>query len=1812
MKIFGRFLGMVVIFALAFTVAACQRTPDEVTLTLVSDLDEAVLTRTPEGAIGRGTNVTITAGEVEGYEFVHWLDEAADTVVTTSAQYTFPVLESITLKAVYAEIEPDPVVDDVTITLSSDPTGATVTVTPQASVAQGTEVTITAEALAGHVFLHWYDETAGAVFTESATHTFTASADMNLVAVYEEEIEEVTISLTSDHPDAVLTVQPAETIAKGTEVTIEAGAITGHVFLHWYDETAGAVFTESATHTFTADSDMDLVAVYEEEVEEVTISLSSDHPDAVLTVQPAGTVTKGTEVTIEAGAITGHVFLHWYDDAAGAIFTDSATHTFTAEADMDLVAVYEEEVEEVTISLASDHPDAVLSILPGGTVATGTEVTIEAGAITDHAFLGWFDKDTGLLVSENLVHTFIAASALELEARYEKYLSLDLTSDLTEAVLTADPATSLLFGMTVTIEASEVAGHYFKHWLDKDSDTVLSENSEFTFTIEEDTVIEAVYGKYLTVTLETDLDGAELTFAPEADIKPGTEVTIEASEVAGHYFKHWLDKATDTVLSEDIVHTFTIEADTVLEAVYGEYLIITLTSEPDGAELSHSPETNIKPGTEVTITAGDLDGHVFRHWALEESGDVFTTEAEHTFTITEDMELVAVYDELKTILLTSPRAGATLTVDPGETVPEGTEVTIEASTVAGYVFLHWYDPVKDEMVSTDHAHTFVVHDDITLEAHYVTEAVHAALIAFDNTMTDIETIMNAIIAAEANTMEMTFHMLYEDYRGHVEEIQFFFTQSSAVLDDDVIYETRISFQAGDMPYPLSIGLIFVETEFYTEIYLDITAILEMLEAEMDADFAELFALESGHVGFSLPAGMIEEGINELLEVVFAMLEDEFGEEFVDMVLGEVSQLLETLAKYTSLDYWHDLDHASFAMVAEGEEEVRTKMIFTGMLIAELFEDLFTDIYPVAEMFAGGELPPYEDFIASDEYQGIIMMLQMLDEASIDFIAWMEMFTSIDEDAYIDPGLKNFGITVTFQEGADLDAPEHFREIEELLKEIFPLPIMIMSQYFAQQVESRELPPGEYSLEDLWGDPYYLYFEFPVLDLATSTVTIDEEGGITFDFQYMANGLDVFTEPITKEFLDTIDFDEPPADRDAFLAMIAPVDPDNIDLIAKLATLIELLINEGGWPEAPEPPWEVAIRFAQNDEWPEQALANYIAGFILEHGYGQAWDTEWYAPWWIDIFDLFAHGEIDVSLFLYESDPGYDEALLDGIFTEAGINHTWKSGLWIPAYMQDAYEIYTIFDLIDHVDLFTDLGLHPVIFGPPSGHSHYNFYQAKWANEEYADLAALYDLYTPWGDWQDFWDTIYYLEMAYENEEPWIGYLPSPHQVHGRFDLVRLEDSLPFDEDTGAGTHPSVPAIIGLHPDLADTHPEIHAFLSAFQLTDEGMNHILHLYHNEGYWHDEVVLLWLRENTDIWTDWVPEDIAAKIHAAIEPEEPPTEDRTDIGDSAITPRYPGSVMLRGYADDNWEDYEYITDASVEDVWNFYHDHYTNNPDWEVTYDPAADDWAWAVVEAKDQEGVEIHIYIKKDVFYAGDNVIYTISVHYPPVYNFPDEDLTGLGDLPFLDRYPGSFLIDGYSGSDRGDRQYVLEGTVGEIYDFYIGHLDPDAGWELSYHDNWGSHAYVSATFGNTDVSIDIWLADYYAGGMVVFYYIQYYHESTGDDPGAEFPDEDLVEGEAPHFADPYPGSILVTFGDFDDEVIRDYVVQATIAEVYDYFMDLFDTVEFDIVEHYIDLSEDEAVIEATYGDWLIYIQIMPCNTYQDATLYYFDTFYEPND
>ena len=167
--------------------------------------------------------------------------------------------------------------------------------------------------------------------------------------------------------------------------------------------------------------------------------------------------------------------------------------------------------------------------------------------------------------------------------------------------------------------------------------------------------------------------------------------------------------------------TITITALFVPAAGPTTYTVIVRTSNGEMGSVNPMGVNTVVAGESFTVTATPNTGYHFVNWT---SGtDVVSTENPYTFTVTEDIALIAnfeandpgvTYYELRVTSENTDMGTVSCSVPVGQ-VAEGTEVTVTATAAEGYRFVNWLSDAGI-VVSTDNPYTFTMTENVVLIA----------------------------------------------------------------------------------------------------------------------------------------------------------------------------------------------------------------------------------------------------------------------------------------------------------------------------------------------------------------------------------------------------------------------------------------------------------------------------------------------------------------------------------------------------------------------------------------------------------------------------------------------------------------------------------------------------------------------------------------------------------------------------------------------------------------------------------------------------------------------------------------------------------------------------------------------------------------------------------------------------------------------------------------------------------------------------------------------------------------------------------------
>jgi len=292
----------------------------------------------------------------------------------------------------------------------------------------------------------------------------------------------------------------------------------------------------------------------------------------------------------------------------------------------DEIHVWELTVKIVTIVLEANPEEAAADLSGEGYYEEGEGVTVEATPVKGYEFVNW--TEDGQEVSTDAEYIFKAVEDRELMANFElkEYLVIfedhDGTKLKEETVAHGEDAESP--------DDPQREGYNFIGW---DTDYTKVTND-------------------LTVTAEYEIKEYEIELSAEPEeggtvegagiYEHGKEVTVIAGPSEGYAFVNWTEDGVE--VSTDESYTFEAEEDRVLTAnfegkidPYAEHEI-ELSAEPEeGGTVEGAGIYEL--GEEVTVIAEPYEDYTFFNWT--EDGQEVSRDAEYSFQVTEDRELVA-------------------------------------------------------------------------------------------------------------------------------------------------------------------------------------------------------------------------------------------------------------------------------------------------------------------------------------------------------------------------------------------------------------------------------------------------------------------------------------------------------------------------------------------------------------------------------------------------------------------------------------------------------------------------------------------------------------------------------------------------------------------------------------------------------------------------------------------------------------------------------------------------------------------------------------------------------------------------------------------------------------------------------------------------------------------------------------------------------------------------------------------------------------------------------------------------------------------
>ncbi len=269
-------------------------------------------------------------------------------------------------------------------------------------------------------------------------------------------------------------------------------------------------------------------------------------------------------------------------------------------------------------------------------------------------------------------------------------------------------------GQSCTVTATPNAGYTFVNWMENGN--VVSTNAVYTFNVTGNHYLTANFQaqpQNYTVSVSANPTNGG-TVSGGGTYQQGQSCTVTATPATGFTFLRWTENGSQ--VSTNASYTFNVTGNRSLvaqfQAVPQNYTVSVSANPTNGGTVSGGG--TYQQGQQCTVHATANTGYTFTNWT--ENGNVVSTNANYSFTVTSNRTLVANFTaQTYTITATAnPTNGGTVAGDG--TFNYGQSCTLTATPATGYNFVRW---TKNGLqVSTNANYTFNVTESAALVAQF--------------------------------------------------------------------------------------------------------------------------------------------------------------------------------------------------------------------------------------------------------------------------------------------------------------------------------------------------------------------------------------------------------------------------------------------------------------------------------------------------------------------------------------------------------------------------------------------------------------------------------------------------------------------------------------------------------------------------------------------------------------------------------------------------------------------------------------------------------------------------------------------------------------------------------------------------------------------------------------------------------------------------------------------------------------------------------------------------------------------------------------
>ena len=330
------------------------------------------------------------------------------------------------------------------------------------------------------------------------------------------------------------------------------------------------------------------------------------------------------------------------------------------------------------------------------------------------------------------------------------------------------------------------------------------------------------------------------------------------------------------------------------------------------------------------------------------------------------------------------------------------------------------------------------------------------------------------------------------------------------------------------------------------------------------------------------------------------------------------------------------------------------------------------------------------------------------------------------------------------------------------------------------------------------------------------------------------------------------------------------------------TAVALLCATPAWAADPKCETDQPIVFGGLD-WDSAAFHTAVAQAILTRGYGCKVDTVPGST--IPLINGLARGDVQVLMEIWANNQpeAWTKAAAAGTVRENGTNFPDAiQGWFVPRYLVEGDQAPA-----KGLKSVSDLPRHKAVFRDPEEPGKGRFYncvagwQCEVVNEKKLHAYGLVDHFTNFKPGTGA-ALAAAAESAVRRRQPVLFYYWGPTWLLGKIgrDLVMLEEP-PFDQASWdamtaekdpakvktATAYPVVKVVVGVNSAFADKSPGIARFLEAYQTSGSIVSEALAHMQDTGGKAADGARNFLKTREDVWSAWVPADVAARVKAGL---------------------------------------------------------------------------------------------------------------------------------------------------------------------------------------------------------------------------------------------------------------------------------------------------------------------------------------------------------